>query len=236
LPLYYSSLARAHRHSPANSNLFELDSTAQLPARLDPVKAGPLPAWPRPHRGYPVRRRLATWEGRLVVAGGDGDDAAGDVLRRVSLRSGPRARPGAGGGPARRQGRPDIECAPLSGSVGVLGTIDSMAILRLLFDRRVKQSCLMRLSVCAAPHAGRPRARSRCSTVNGDADPVLVAARSPPSAHDVEPAGARRSAIWLLGRLQADPLSLRSRAPQRRSGRAWEGQGFIGRRRAAATA
>jgi hypothetical protein len=62
----------------------------------------------------------------------------------------------------------------------------------------------MRLSVCAAPHAGRPRARSRCSTVNGDADPVLVAARSPPSAHDVEPAGARRSAIWLLGRLQAD--------------------------------
>jgi hypothetical protein len=41
---------------------------------------------------------------------------------------------------------PGTECAPLSGSVGVLGTIDSTAILRLLFDRRVKQSCLMRLS------------------------------------------------------------------------------------------
>jgi hypothetical protein len=105
LLLYYSSLARAHRHSPANTNLFELDSTAQLPARLDPVKAGPLPAWPRPHR-LPVYRRLATWEGRPVVAGGDGDDVAGDVLRRVSRGLGHElglglavALPGAKGGP-----------------------------------------------------------------------------------------------------------------------------------------
>jgi hypothetical protein len=49
------------------------------------------------------------------------------------------------------------------------------------------------------PPAGRPGARSPCSTVNGDACPVPVAARSPPSPDEVEPPGTRRSAIWLLG-------------------------------------